>query len=286
MATWDRYKSQVTGIEGEVWSGRTFTPRFYCHDTVGVAVELYSEKPPVCHLSLVPTVQYIGSAIAWDIGDSYSATDTVDLFSIEWGGTTDIGDISDDDFNIDPTSGNVTYSSLGTYTVEAWVTDVLTTESQHVFITVEIVEPVERLYIGTTDTGVYLSDNGGTPAASNTGLSGDQLKVRSIRPHPAYADLPAAQQHVWIATADGVSYSIDGAGNWSNLDSDDLGEPVNTAGDSPAPLSADLDNIDLCFDPQNPNRIYLLRTTTSPVRAWLYVSDDYGATWANTQINN
>jgi hypothetical protein len=258
--TWERYTSQVTGWEGDVWSGRTFTPRFHCHDDVGSEVELYDEKPPVCNLSLVPRVQYIGEAIAWNIGDSFSATDTVDLFSIEWGGATDIGDLSDEDFNVDPTSGDVVYDELGTYTVEAWVVDVLTTESQHVFITVEIVEPVERLYIGTTDAGVFISDDGAEPVASNTGLSGDQLLVRSLHVHPAYADLPADQQHIWIATADGVSYSTDGGANWTNIDKDDLGEPENAAEDDPAPTTGDLDQIDISFDPQDPRRVYLRRT--------------------------
>lgn len=281
---WTRYASNTTGWEGEIWLGRIFTPRFYCCSDIDSPIQLYAEKPPVAHLSLVPRVQFLGEAIAWDIGDSYSPTDTVDLFYIDWGGGTDIGDLSGEDFNVDPTSGSVVYDDLGTYTVEAYVKDVLTTESQHVFITVEIVEPEERAYIGTTDLGVFVMVNGATPVASNTGLSGDQLKLRALRVHPAFADMLGAQQHVWIATKDGVSYSTDGGATWTNITEATLGTPVNSASDNPAPTAADLDNIDLAFDSQDSRRVYLLRTWASPKRAWLYLSTDYGASWSSTQV--
>jgi hypothetical protein len=230
-------------------------------------------------------VQLLGEPIAWDIGDSFSATDTVDLFYIDWGGATDIGDLTAKDFNVDPTSGDVVYDAIGTYTVEAYVVDVLTTESQHVFITVEIVEAEtdSRVYIPTTDTGVFVSDNGSTPAVSNTGQSGDQLKLRALRLHPAYADLPSGQQHVWIATKDGVSYSTDGAATWTNISKATLGTPVNTAADDPAPATADLDQLDIAFDPQDDRRVYVVRFTTTPARTWLYVSQNYGASFSNTR---
>lgn len=283
--SWERYiNSNVTGFEVETYSGRVFTPRFYCHDDVGTPVPLYTGKPPVCHLDLVPRVQYIGESQAWDIGDSFSATDTVDVFYIDWGGATDIGDISAADFNMDPTSGSVEYDDLGTYTVEAYVIDVLGVESQHVFITVEIVEPIERLYIATTDSGLFLSDNGSAPAASNGSLSGDDLLLRAARLNPAYANLPAAQQHLYMATAAGLTKSTDGGVTHSTISPATMGTPDNDAGDDPAPATGDLDQIDICFDPQDDSRVYVLRTTTSPKRAWLYISDDHGATWENAQV--
>ena len=280
MATWDRYTESPTGLEGEIWSGRIFSARYYCDDpTVGLS---YVVKPPVCHLILTPRVQTLGQAVAWDISPSGSATSTISTYTIDFGG----GGVS----NITGATwagaktGSVTYNATGVYTINAFVTDLLGAESQHCISTVEIVEPDERVYIGTTDLGVFVSDNGSTPAASNTGLSGDQLKLRSLRVHPAYADLESDQQHVWIATKDGVSHSTDGGSNWSNISKATLGTPVNTAADSPAPASADLDQIDLAFDPQDSRRVYLLRVTTTPRRAWLYMSDDYGVSWSNTQV--
>jgi ligand-binding sensor domain-containing protein len=282
---WSRYIESPTGLEGEIWSGAIFHPRYYCDDpTVGTPVAIFATKPPVCHLQLDPTTQLLGQGIAWDISDSGSATSTIASFSIDWGGATDIGDLSGELWASDPLSGTVVYDALGTYEVNAFVVDLLGTESQHCISTVEIIEPEERVYIGTSDLGVFISDTGSTPAASNTGLSGDQLTGRALRLHPAYADLASAQQHVWLATKDGVSYSTDGGAAWANISKATLGDPTNTAADDPAPATADLDQIDLSFDPQDSRRVYLLRVTTTPKRAWLYVSDDDGASWSNTQV--
>ena len=284
MATWDRYRNDNrTGFETETYTGGTYTPRAYCDDPS--AGNVYTTKPPVCYLSLDPIRQILGQPIAFDIGDSMSATSTVDTFTIDFGGATDIGDITDADFNLDPTSGDVVYDDLGTYTVEAFVTDVLGVDSQHVEMTVEIVEPTERLYIGTTDLGVFLADNGDDPAASNAGLSGDDLKLRSIRLNSHYADLDADEQHVWIVTKTGLAYNTaGGTGTWTKITEATLGTPANSAGDDPAPTASDLDQADICFCPQDNRRLYLVRFTTTPERAWLYWSDDYGESWQNNQV--
>jgi hypothetical protein len=241
-------------------------------------------KPPFVKLSMIPSTQFLGSAIAWDISDSGSATSTINTFDIDWGGATDIGDITAGDWALDPLSGDVVYDDLGTYTVTASVTDLLGEESETVEITVEIVEPVERVYIGTPNAGVYITDNGSDPAASNSGLSGDDLKLRLFHLNPHYADLPAGQQHVWACCKTGVAYSTDGAATWTLIDKDALGDPVNAAEDVTPPVTADLDQLDLCFDPQDISRVYVVRFTVSPARAWLFVSDDYGATWNSEGI--
>jgi len=283
MAALDRYLESPTGLEGEIWSGRLFRARFMCDDpTVGASIAIYSTKPPVCHLILTPRVQTLASATAWDISPSGSATSTISTYTIDFGGGG-VANITGAAW-AGAKTGTVTYNAIGSYTVEAFVTDLLGTTSQHCVSTVEIVLPEERTYIGTTDLGVFIMIAGATPVASNTGLTGDQLKLRALRVHPAYADLPGSQQHVWIATKAGVSYSTDGAATWTNITEATLGTPVNTAADSPAPTAADLDNIDIAFCPQDSRRVYLLRTWASPKRAWLYKSDDYGASWSNTQI--
>jgi hypothetical protein len=283
LTTWDRYRTDKrTGLEVELHSGKTWIARAYCDDNS--ASGIYQGKSPVCKLAIDPTTQFTGQAQAWDISDSMSATSTIDVFYIDWGGATDIGNLSAQDWATDPLSGNVTYDAAGTYTVEAWVKDLLGVESQHVFITVEVVDPVERVYIGTPAAGVFISDNGSTPAASNSGLSGDDLKVRAVRLNPHTADLPAGEQHVWLCTLTGLAYSTDGAATWTTISKATLGEPVNTADDDPAPETGDLDQIDVCFDPQDEQRVYCLRTTAT--RSWLYVSDDYGASWSNTQVGS
>jgi hypothetical protein len=224
----------------------------------------------------------VDTDIAWDISQSRSTTGTIDEFFIDWGGTTDIGDLSNQAWASDPKTGNVQYTTVGTYTVEAYVVDLLNEKSKRAKIEIQIVEPVERVYIGTSDSGVFVMDDGGTPTASNSGLSGDDLDVRAIRLNPHYADLPQGQQHVWLCAKTGLAYSTDGASTWTKISEATLGTPTNTAGDDPAPASSDLDQIDLCFDPQDSRRLYLLRTTST--RAWLYTSSDYGASWSNTQV--
>jgi hypothetical protein len=106
-----------------------------------------------------------------------------------------------------------------------------------------------------------------------------------MRMHPAYKDLPTGQQHIWAATEDGIGFTVDGADNWTIIALADLGVPTNDAGDSPAPAAADMTIVDVGFCPQDPDRIYVVGTTTSPNnRAWLYKTDDYGTTWSNTQV--
>jgi hypothetical protein len=282
--SWDRFKNDnLTGLEVELHSGKILIARAYCDDPSMSGIYL-GGKSPVVKLSMIPTTQFLGESIAFDISTSTSATSTIDTFDIDFGGATDIGDISSGDWATDPLSGDVLYDAVGTYTVTASVTDLLGEESETVEITVEIVEPVERVYIATPDAGVFITDNGSDPAASNSGLSGDDLKLRGHRLNPHYADLPASQQHVWACCLTGVAYSTDGAATWTLIEPADLGDPTNAAGDDPAPVTADLDQIDLAFDPQDSSRVYLLRVTVSPARAWLYLSEDYGATWTSEGI--
>lgn len=281
--TWERYaNTEETGFESQLSSGGKFTPRAFCDDLDAAAI--YATKPPVCKLKLTPRTQLLGSAVAWDISQSRSATSTLATYTINFGGGG-VSNISGAAWSGSKT-GSVTYDAVGTYTVEAYVVDLLSAESNRVVMEVRIVQPAERLYIGTSDSGLFVMDNGATPAASNSGLSGDDLKLRAVRLHPAYADLEPDKQHIWLVTKTGLAYSTNGGSTWSKISEATLGTPANTAGDSPAPAASDPDNIDLALCPQDKRRLYLLRATTSPnKRAWLYESNDYGASWSNTQVS-
>lgn len=282
--TWERWQSKTTGLAVSLKSGAVFNPRSYCHDLDIGEVGVYLSKPPVCLLNMDPLVQFTGYPIAWDISASRSATGSIDTFTIDWGGETDLGNISNAPWS-GAKSGLVSYPNIGEYIVTAYVTDLLGKNSKEVELTVEIVAPIERVYIATTDAGLFLMDNGDEPAQV-AWFSDNQLKGRGVRLDPATRDLPADQQWVWFIHADGLSNSQDGGASWTHTDKDDLGQPVNLAGDAPAPQSSDLDQIGLWFDAHDPRRLYLLRTTTAPnKRAWLYVSDDYGQTWSNYQVN-
>lgn len=286
MATWDRYKNtEATGLELSLYSGATFYPRSYCDDPTLGAIGVYVTKEPFCKLKLTPVVQFINTDIAWDISQAGSTTSTVDEFSIEWGGTTDIGDLTAQDWSSDPKTGNVQYTSAGTYLVEAYVDDLLGSRSKRCKATVQIINEyvnLGRAYVGTTNGGLFILTPDGAVAAANTGLTGNHVNFRSVRLHPAYRELPAGQQHLWAATQDGLAYTVDGATSWTLIAKADLGTPENAAADSPAPATADLDQIDVWFDEQDAARVYALRTTAT--RAWLYYTDDYGSSWSNEQI--
>ena len=271
-----RYADNITSFEVQSYTGAAFYIRSFCDDNDSI----YITKAPVCKLSMTPTVQTINTNIAWDISNSRSDTGTIDTFDITWGGTTDIGNLASQDWSSDPKSGNVQYTTVGTYTVQASVTDTLGTSSKTQKITIQIVTFVnlQRAYIGTTNNGLYILTPTSGPTASNTGLTGDNLKFRSVRLHPAYKDLPVGQQHLWATTSAGVVYSTDGGANWSTINKTTLGTPAGT-GESD---TDNLDQIDLSFDPQDQNRIYLVRSTTDQL--WLYWSDDYGASWSNNEV--
>lgn len=281
MTTWDRFTKPETSLEVRAKIAKPFYVRSFCDDPNGT---VYGTKAPVCKLTLTPTTQFNNTNIAWDISDSASATGTINTFDITWGGTTDIGNLSAQDWSTDPLTGNVQFTTAGTYTVTATVTDTLGNKSAPCEIEVEIVASTttDRLYVGTTDAGCFVVTASGVTQSIGS-LSGDDLKFRSLRLHPAYKNLPSTQHHLWAATKNGVAYSFDGATTWSTISKATLGTPTNDAGDGPAPATADLDQIDIAFDPQNKDAIYLLRTTAT--RAWVYYSIDYGATWSNAQLS-
>jgi hypothetical protein len=284
MAVWDQYTGLIAGFESRLQTGATFTPRSYCDDPTIGPVGIYVNKEPAAKLLLTPLVQFINTNIAWDISQSVSTTSTIDTYDITFGGGG-ASDLSAQSW-AGAKTGNVQYTTAGTYTVTATVTDVLGSVSKDAKQVVTI-EPnnFQRVYIGTSDGGMYILTPAAGPTAANTGLTGNSTNFRAMRMHPAYKDLPTGNQHLWAATEDGVAYTTDGGDNWTEITEATLGTPTNDAADSPAPAAADPDNIDIAFDPQDINRVYLLRTTTSPNnRAWLYVSSDYGTTWSNTQV--
>lgn len=281
MATWDRYTNTVTGFEVRARVGAVHYPREFCDDPLG---GLYLDKDPICKLKMTPKTQFVNTNIAWDISESSTSTDTIDTFDITWGGTTDIGNLAAQDWSSDPLSGNVQYTTVGTYTVQAYVTDVSGNRSKVQKIEINIVSYVnlQRLYIGTTDGGCYILTPSTGPTAANTGLTGNHANFRSLRLNPHFSDLTTNQQHLWAATEDGVAYTVDGANSWSVISKASLGTPTNSAGDSPAPTTSDIDPRDIAFCPQDPQRVYV--TCTTATRTWLYYTDDYGATWSNIQV--
>lgn len=297
MATWDRYKSNITGLEITPQKGARFTPRFYNFDTTGT---IWSDTLPVAVLSLSPLVQYANTNIAWDVSQSVSGSDTINTFDLTFGGGG-ATDLTAQDWSVDPTSGNVQYTTPGTYTVTLYVTDTTngnrsSAAKQQVTIIDEADEDIatantaSKVYIATADDGIYTYVSGAAPAAANTGLSGGDLNVASGRLHPAYAGLAAGSQHYWMCNDNGLAYSVDGCDTYTKITKATLGDPLNAAGDATPPDTDDLDEITVAFDPRDLRRVYLLRLTDSTwnasnsPRAFIYFTDDYGGTWQSRGV--
>lgn len=289
MATWDRYLDPETGLEIRAFVGDNFQPAFYCDDPTG---GVYTTKAPAAKLIMSPAVQFVNTNIAWDVSQSTSATGTIDTFDITWGGTTDIGNLSSQDWSSDPTSGNVQYTTVGTYSASLVMTDTGGNVSQPSVVTVNIVSLVglAKAYIATSDTGLFTYVPGGSPAASNGSLTAAQKLFNSGLLNPHFTALGVSQHHYWAATPTDIVYTTNGGTSWTAITTATMDDPTNTAGDATPPDTDDLDCVAVGFDPQDQRRVYVLRVTDSAwngsndPRAFLYWSDDYGATWSSVGI--
>lgn len=238
-------------------------------------------------------MQFINTNIAWDISESDSATGTIDTFDLTFGGGG-ASDLTAQDWSVDPKTGNVQYTTVGTYTVTLYVTDTGGNRSQAAKQRVDIVDVqgMSKVYISTSNTGIFTYLPGGSPATANTGLSGGDLNVNDGKLNPHYKALAIGQHHYWLANDNGLAYSADGCATYTKITKATLGNPTNTAGDASPPTTTDLDEIQICYDPQDIRRVYVLRLTDSTwnasfdPRAYLYWSNDYGVSFSSTGITS
>ncbi len=287
MATWERYKEDSTGLETKSFLGDIFAIRSYC-DVHGGGV--YDAKEPICKLLVAPLSVFINVNFSWDISQSGSETDTLDTYDIDFDGATSGGDISGAAWAGAKTGTNQ-YTAAGHFTIVASVTDTLGNKSKEVRIPViaidggdEVTEQsLGRVYIPTTDSGCWIWTPTVAAVASNTGLAGDDLKFRQMKLSPYTADGDSSQHLLLAATKTGLAYSLDGTANWLLISRAALGDPKNDAGDGTPPVTADLDQVGISFDPQSSKRWYATRTNAT--RTWLYWSDDSGMSWDNEQVN-
>ena len=286
--SWERYTSNTTGFETVAQKGKNFRPRFMCDDAIGV----YTTKAPVPKLKMTPLVQFINTNIAWDVSASRTQSGTIDTFDLTFGGGG-ASDLTGQDWDVDPLTGNVQYDTVGQYTATLFVTDTLSNRSQAATLTIDIVDieaVISKEYTGTSDTGIFTYLPGGAPVTANSGLSGGDLNVSMGRLNPHYKSLPVGQQHYWFACDTGVIFSTDGAATYTKITKATLGDPTNTAGDGSPPDTDDLDEISVAFDPQDIRRVYLVRVTDATwnasfdPRAFLYWSNDYGVSWLSFGI--
>ena len=287
--------SNTTGFEIKVEKGVRFAPRFYCGDPSG---GVYITKAPVAVLILDPVVQFTNTNLAWDVSNSVSATGTIDTYDLTFGGGG-ASDLTGQSF-AGAKTGNVQYTSTGTFTVTLIVIDTGGNVSQATKQIVTIVDGADediasagsasKVYIATSDTGIFTYTTGNAPAPSNTGLSGGDLNVNSGKISPWYSHLANNQHHYWFTCDTGVIFTTDGASTWNKITKATLGNPTNTAGDGSPPDTDDLDEISVEFDTRTNRRVYILRVTDSTwnasfdSRSFLYWTDDYGISWTSFGI--
>jgi len=118
--------------------------------------------------------------------------------------------------------------------------------------------------------GVYRYNYGSDSWVNTSGsLAGDALYVREVEPDPMENDI------AWIATLDGIYKYL-----YSEWAKETLPDPVNDAGDSPAPTYADLDFVSI----EVVDSDYIVATARHKTlnRGWLYIySED---TWTSYQL--
>jgi hypothetical protein len=276
MATWDRYTGKTTGFKLQVLKEGNFTSRSYCDDVD--ATDVYTSKPPVAMLTMTPIVQFVNTNVTWDVSDSRHPTGTIDTYDLNFGDGV-LAEITGASW-AGAKSGTVQYTVPGFWNAALSVTDTLGITSAVAVVQVQIIEFAPGIfYTGTTDAGAFLTDVNGDAAAINTGLTGDWLKIRSLRMTPIFRYLPQTQQHLWIATAAGVAYSANGGTSWTLITLAAMGEPNGATTET----SADLDCIDIAFNPADWKTVAAYRAVSGG-GIWVYITADYGTTWNNYKV--
>jgi hypothetical protein len=137
------------------------------------------------------------------------------------------------------------------------------------------------VYLGHKDAGVYrYSISSDTAVQRNNGLTGTAQNVHDLKVDPhSYGD---GRRRLWLTSEAGVYKSEDDTQSWSKVT---LPNPINAAGDSPAPSVASLEWYSVEFDKVYSRVVYILAGTTSPCRLWLYVTKDGGVTWTSIALH-
>lgn len=213
-------------------------------------------KEPVIIADIGPNPVCEGSAISWDLTDSYAPGSTISAWEIDFGdGNSDTG------ASIGSASGSHTYADAGTYTITIEVEEG-TGRTQTATAEITVVEcsepPLDWTYLSTYGEGVFFIDwTADAPewVERNTSLSGDALYVNSMVLRPGDWRKATTQHELWIATNGGVFRSQDGGRSWDEMI---LPDPSNTEfEDSPPATVGELSFKCVRYDPTDSSVVYV-----------------------------
>jgi len=281
LTRWSNIRSR--GSKYSFATGEIFTSLFTCHDAGGI----YTSKPPAAILSMRTIPQVANADIDWDVSNSVQPDGTIDTFDLRFGGTTDTGDQLAQDWQTDPLTGTVQYTTAGTYTASLTVTDTLGVTSAPAKVTVFIVEFEGTLYLFTSDAGAFRKIGSATMTQQNSGLSGGNLNMLCGAINPYYNRVQSLT-HLWASTDNGLAFSTDGMTTWNLISKATMGNPTNSAGDASPPAVSDLDLTgDIIFRSRRIVSVYC-RTASAfggTARSYVYHTFDYGATWQSEGLH-
>jgi hypothetical protein len=149
-------------------------------------------------------------------------------------------------------------------------------------------EPIDALVTGDDTNGVevYIFDDA-TWASRNTGLSGDDLKVRDLKVVPYWWIFQNSTDHedcmLWIATDGGIFFSNDFGKSWQNR------TPLAALDSAPAgvtPETVAYYSIDVFSVPTDINRTITAQCreeVAGTVHSWLLISTNSGFSWTSSK---
>ena len=289
MATAPFTGAFITQLEGREYAYRLscFTGeivqfKFFCCDN---PYDTSVSKAPVVVATITPDTQCVNVAINVNFDASWSPLDTISTWRIEWGdGTPD--DVPGPAWP--PGNRPHTYTTVGTYNLKITLTDTsgLTGTQTYQVLIIDCADGSVLARYGyalSTSSGPWLRDFTAAPPHDWTqctnNLAGNWLVGRDLKVDPHRRHLPVAIRHVWITTQAGVAKSVDNMSHWMRL-YDSMPAPRND--DGGAAVKADLDWWTVAFNPMEIDHVYVLATTAT--RAWVYWTEDGGATWHNWQV--
>lgn len=149
-------------------------------------------------------------------------------------------------------------------------------------------EPIDALLTSDDTNGVevYIFDDA-TWASRNTGLSGDDLKVRDLKVVPYWWLFQNSTDHedcmLWIATDGGIFFSNDFGKSWLNR------TPLAALDSAPAgvtPETVAYHSIDVFSVPTDINRTITAQCreeVAGVISSWLLISTNSGFSWASSK---